>query len=428
MDIFIGIDAGTSGCRAIAINHDEQLVATVVISHPGSHHQGDAVTQDPEVWWRTLTTCLQQLVQQLPKNTPRAISIAATSGTLLLTDSQGNPLGPALMYNDHQSHAQSQYLKTLGISDHPALETSGSLAKLIWLHSHHGSQAAHALHHADWLAGKLTGHYGYSDENNGLKMGFDALTQCWPPWVLQLPHVGPLLPQVVPPGTPIANVDGTIASALGLTPKTLVIAGTTDSTAAVIASGVKKIGDAVTSLGSTLVCKILSTQPIFSAQYGVYSHRLYQRWICGGASNTGGAVLNHYFDTTTLTTLSQKMDITQPTTLKYYPLLAPGERFPINNPHHPPQMDPRPPQDVIFLQGLFEGIADIEQLAYQRLAELGTSSPTRVFTLGGGAKNTAWQKIREKKLGIPIIISQHSEAAYGSARLAKAGYLGESLW
>lgn len=428
MDIFIGIDAGTSGCRAIAITCDEQLAATVAISHPSPHRQGDAVTQDPEIWWYTLTTCLQQLAQQLPKHIPRAISIAATSGTLLLTDTQGNPLGHTLMYNDHQSHAQSQYLKTLGISDHPALETSGSLAKLLWLHNRHGSQAAHALHHADWLAAKLTGHYGYSDENNGLKMGFDALTQCWPAWVLQLSHVSPLLPQVVPPGTPMGHVDGAIASALGLTPKTQVIAGTTDSTAAVIASGVKQTGDAVTSLGSTLVCKILSAQPIFSAPYGVYSHRLYQRWICGGASNTGGAVLNHYFDTATLATLSQKMDITQPTALKYYPLLTPGERFPINNPHHSPQMEPRPPQDVIFLQGLLEGIADIERLAYRRLAELGADPPTRIFTLGGGAKNPAWQKIREKKLGVPIIISQYSEAAYGSARLAKAGYLGEALW
>ena len=50
--------------------------------------------------------------------------------------------------------------------------------------------------------------------------------------------------------------------------------GTTDSIAAFLASGAAGVGEAVTSLGSTLAIKLLSAQPVDDSRYGVYSHRL----------------------------------------------------------------------------------------------------------------------------------------------------------
>lgn len=51
-------------------------------------------------------------------------------------------------------------------------------------------------------------------------------------------------------------------------------AGTTDSIAAFLASGVATVGEAVSSLGSTLAIKLLSDTPVDDSRYGVYSHRL----------------------------------------------------------------------------------------------------------------------------------------------------------
>lgn len=87
---------------------------------------------------------------------------------------------------------------------------------------------------------------------------------------------------------------------------------------------------AVTSLGSTLAIKLLSgTRVEDDARYGLYSHRLGSLgWLVGGASNTGGAVLRQHFSDEQLAELTQRMDAERPTGLDYYPLTAPGERFP----------------------------------------------------------------------------------------------------
>jgi sugar (pentulose or hexulose) kinase len=200
-----------------------------------------------------------------------------------------------------------------------------------------------------------------------------------------------------------------------------VVTGTTDSNAACLASSANKIGDAVTSLGSTLVLKILSDQPVFDSRYGIYSHRLGDRWLVGGASNSGGAVLRHYFKPSEITDLTNTMQIDQPTGLEYYPLISAGERFPLNDPDLLPRLTPRPATDSRFFQAILEGIANIEQQGYQRLQELGAPRPKQVFSIGGGAVNEPWRLMRERHLKVPVIRAAQQEAAYGTARLALSG-------
>jgi hypothetical protein len=89
------------------------------------------------------------------------------------------------------------------------------------------------------------------------------------------------------PGEPFAYIDPVVAKKLGLPPSVQIAAGTTDAVAGFIATGADQLGDAVTSLGTTLVVKQLTTQPIFAADHGVYSHRLGEHWLVGGASNSG---------------------------------------------------------------------------------------------------------------------------------------------
>ncbi len=77
-------------------------------------------------------------------------------------------------------------------------------------------------------------------------------------------------------------------------------------------------------------------------------------------SNAGGAVLLKHFPLETLKTLIPRLQTDKPTGLNYYPLANPGERFPINDPMLAPQVDPRPDSDERFLQGLLEGLVEIE--------------------------------------------------------------------
>jgi sugar (pentulose or hexulose) kinase len=90
-------------------------------------------------------------------------------------------------------------------------------------------------------------------------------------------------------------------------------------------------------------------------------------------------------------------------------------------------MMPRPADDAVFLQALLEGIAKIEELGYRRLAELGGPQLTSVTTIGGGAANESWSRIRAAALGVPLKMPMSDEAAVGVARLALSALGGRSL-
>jgi sugar (pentulose or hexulose) kinase len=323
------------------------------------------------------------------------------------------------MYNDGRSQAEAQRIAQIAPQESAAHGATSTLAKL--LHLNPSPDVKFALHQADWIVGNLTGHYGISDENNCLKLGYDAINKCWPAWLDRLHINRMLLPRVLMPGTPIALITAEISQRFALPSTTLVVAGTTDSTAAFIATGAHQIGEAVTSLGSTLVMKVISATPIFSPQHGVYSQPLGDKWLVGGGSNSGGAVLLHHFSKEQLTAMTPKLTPEQLTGLDYYPLIKPGERFPISDATLPPRLIPRPADDLIFFQALLEGMARIEQQGYKLLAELGAPYPSSIRSAGGGANNSGWSSIRQQLLGVPFVQAVQQEAAYGTALLAKKG-------
>jgi hypothetical protein len=174
----------------------------------------------------------------------------------------------------------------------------------------------------------------------------------------------------------------------------------------------------MTSIGTTLAIKLLSDRPVFDPERGVYSHRIKDLWLAGGASNSGGGVLLEYFSAEQMQQMSTKLRPDQPTGLSYYPLKTPGERFPINDPNHQPKLTPRPDDDVSFFQAMLEGIAEIERLAYETLRQAGAPAALKVYTAGGGASNEAWNQIRQTILGIEIGPAQYREASTGVARIA----------
>jgi D-ribulokinase len=277
--------------------------------------------------------------------------------------------------------------------------------------------AVQVVHQADWIAGLLCGAFGESDENNALKTGYDPVTRAWPDWLADAGVDPGKLPRVRQPGAAVRPLGGA-GVRFGLPAAAVLRAGTTDGCAAFIATGAREVGDGVTSLGSTLVLKLLSAVPITSEADGIYSHRLGDLWLPGGASNTGGRVIEALFPGEDLAALSAAIDPERPTGLDYYPLPGPGERFPVNDPALSPRLEPRPAEPALFFQGVLEGIAAIEGLAYRRLEELGAPRLRSVRTVGGGAANHAWERIRQRRLGVPFLPAFSQEACIGAARLA----------
>jgi len=427
--VFLGIDIGTSGIRASCIDAEEKELLSHHIGFQAELPVDGKNEQDPASWLQLLDRLLAQTASKLQSLDSRfrisAISIDGTSSTLLVCRKDGTPLSPALMYNDQQSRKQAAMISRFAPAESAVHGASSSLAKALYLLEQY-PQTELLCHQADWLAASLTGSYGISDENNCLKLGYDCIGQCWPKWLTEnsehtiIPKS--LLPKVIAPGSRSGTVTPALIEKYRLDENCIVVAGTTDSNAAVLATGANQIGDAVTSLGSTLVIKLFSERPIFHPGYGIYSHRLNNHWLVGGASNSGGAVLLQHFTQTQLDEMTPLLKPEQPTGLDYYPLPGTGERFPQNDSSKPCKISPRPDSDIEFFQALLEGMAEIEAEGYRRLEALGATPVKRIFTAGGGNKNPAWHRIRQRITGIDIISAKTDEACFGSALLAKQGF------
>jgi len=421
-DLFVGIDCGTSGVRAVAIDRQHRLSAE------GACAMRDAGEdlRSPRTWevamWRALTA----LFVRIDTTRVRAIAVDGTSGTLLPVNGTGQPLTGPLMYND--AVADAEILATIARiapADSAVHGASSGLARFVDLQNRLQRDSDctphRILHQADWLSGQLSGRFDVSDQNNALKTGFDAVADRWPAWIADCGADVDLLPEVVAPGTVVGTLQKKLATQYQLSSDVLIVAGTTDGCASFLATGASEAGDAVTALGTTLTIKMLSDKPLYQPEYGLYSHRLGDRWLAGGASNTGGNVLLHYFDSARIQALSEQMDTTTPAKLDYYPLREAGERFPVNDPNHVPRVTPRPDSDVEFLKELFSGIASVEALAYERLQQLGAPRLLTLRSVGGGSSNQAWTRIREQRMDMRFSSVLFSEAAAGCALLALQG-------
>ena len=411
-DAFIGIDLGTSGARAAALDSGGRILALA----QREMDSGDAKMRDPLEWLRVVESAITEVQRRLRACRIAALSVDATSGTVLTVDSRGEPIGPALMYNDAVDRPDAvRAISDAAPRNSAAHGAASALARAIVLQERPGT--TRILHQADWIAERLAGHPVPSDESNALKTGYDPVDRRWPDWLSATPLNQSLLPEVVPSGTRIAESCGSFGLPTGVP----IIAGFTDGCASFWATGARNPGDGVTALGSTTTLKLLSDQPVFSPAYGIYSHRIGDSWLAGGASNSGGAALAQFFAPQEIADLSTRIDPEKDSGLDYMVLPRPGERFPVADPALMPRVVPRPDDDAAFLHGLLEGIARTERLGYERLAEFGAPSLACIRSVGGGATNAVWTRLRIRILGVPSAQPHSGEAATGAARLAMAG-------
>lgn len=417
----LGIDVGTSGVRAALLSETGAVCALAA----ARMDEIGADLRAPQVWEGTLALALSRLDPAL-KAEIGALSVDATSGTVVALDARHTPLGTALLYNDAvDDPAIPEAIAALAPRQSAAHGASSGLARALALSRRPG--CALVLHQADWIASRLGAPVGVSDESNALKTGYDPVARAWPEWIAALPLSDVALPEVVPAGQPTGQVSADAAARHALPEGAVIVAGMTDGCASFLATGAAHPGEGVSALGTTLTLKLLSDKPLFAPEYGLYSHRIGDLWLAGGASNSGGAALAVHFAPEVIADLCRNIDPTTDSGLDYYPLPRPGERFPVNDPALPPRLEPRPAEEALFLKGLLEGIARIEALGYARLAELGAPALTRLRSVGGGAQNTVWTALRARLIQAEMVEAASTEAAVGVARAARAHLDGQPL-
>ncbi|MBO8231336.1 sugar kinase [Prochlorococcus marinus str. MU1402] len=402
-NFFGGLDFGTSGVRISVVNFDKELIYSNSVSYEYSF-------KDPNSWINSCEKLLDNIPIEVKSNLSK-LAISGTSGTLTALDFEGQPMGKAIPYYQ-ACNEQKVLLESLTFEEDHLRSPYSSLAKALKLIDKYGTNIL-LRHQSDWITGWFLKDWTHGEEGNNLKLGWDLKKESWPKSYLNTSWEK-CLPQIVKSGKILGKVNFNLAERFNLNKKLILISGTTDSNASVIAAGLGK-EDGLTVLGTTIVVKKIIDNPI--KKQGITNHRVNGDWICGGASNAGCGILSQFFSDVELKELSRQINPSKNTSINLLPLNSKGERFPINNSNLEPILGPRPISDSLYLHALFEGLARIELKGWEKLGELTGSLPKKIITIGGGSKNPQWRKIREKIINIPIV-SCKKTTSFGTALLA----------
>ena len=440
--IFMGIDVGTSGARAVLVDEKGWMLheASLGFSLQNSLVGGEPgwFQQSPQMWWESLLSCISDCVLHLKAkgiaaDRIKCVSVTSTSGTVIPLDSDFNPLHDAVMYNDSRSAKQAQsanvelgsLTKRLGYK----FDASFGLSKMLWFKDalpgvfERTRMFAHA---GDYIIGKLCSIYGVTDYTNSLKSGYDLEDLKWPEEITgRLGVSADKLPEVLPPGTPIGHISPECSAKTGLSVATAVALGMTDGCTSQIASGAASLQQWNTTIGTTLVIKGVTEKLILDPQGRIYSHRHPEGyWMPGGASNVGGDCLKNNFKPESFDELNAMIKDRGPSGMIVYPLERKGERFPLRNADATGFRKGEPADEAELYQAYLEGVGFVERLAYDVLEELGAVIGGSIYSAGGATKSKEWLKIRANIMGKEMLVPEVPGGHMGAAILAAS----KSYW
>ncbi|MFI5757251.1 FGGY-family carbohydrate kinase [Streptomyces sp. NPDC051569] len=428
----MGIDLGTQSVRALAVTDDGHVLgrgsAPLTGRRDGNRHE-----QLPADWWEGARTAIRQTLRHLSAARVRGLAVCGTSGTVLLTDARGTPLTPALMYDDGRAGAEARDAQEAGADVWRALghriQPSWALAKLLWLvradrgPGAPGFRGARVCHQPDFVTGRLVGGPVPTDSSHALKTGYDPRARTWPTAVHEeLGLSGLDFPDVVAPGTLLGTVCREAAAGTGLAEGTPVLAGMTDGCAAQLGSGAWETGQWNTVLGTTLVLKGVTAEPLRDPAGVLYSHRSPDgTWLPGGASSVGAGALTQAFPGADLARLDRLAADREPASAVAYPLVSRGERFPFLAADAEAFLLGRPVDDADHHAALLQGVALVERLCLAYVGLLGAPVDGPVTFTGGATRSPYWNQLRADVMGRTAIIPEHTDSALGMAVLAAHG-------
>ncbi|MGK5693615.1 FGGY-family carbohydrate kinase [Streptomyces sp. URMC 128] len=417
---WLGIDLGTQSVRVLLVTAAGGVLGSGSAPLTG-RRDGVRHEQDPERWWSALCTASRAALDSAPGVPVGGLAVCGTSGTVLLTDGSGRPVSPALMYDDGRAAAEAARARETGL----AVQDTWALPKALWLVGEYGG-GLRLCHQPDLIVTRLTGAPCPADSSHALKTGYDLEHDTWPETALvRLGVPEGLLPDVVRPGTRLGEVCPAAADATGIPAGTPVLAGMTDGCAAQIASGALRPGSWNSVLGTTLVLKGATRDPVRDPTGVVYNHRAPDgTWLPGGASSVGAGALTAHFPDADPAAMDERAAAFEPSRAVAYPLVSPGERFPFRAPDATALVLGEPEGDAGLWAALLQGVGFAERLCLDYLHHLGAPLDGPLTFTGGGARSRYWNQLRADILARPARVPEQTEPALGMAALAAYGASG----
>ncbi|MES3047639.1 xylulokinase [Sphingomonas faeni] len=434
--MFLGIDIGTSGVKAVVLDQHGSVVGqgtaalTVQRPHPLWSEQ------DPDAWWKA-TIAAVQAIDPSVRRSVRGVGLAGQMHGATLLDADDKPLRPAILWNDGRCFAKCEALERAV----PDLRTiSGNIAmpgftapKLLWVREHEPevfAKIATVLLPKDYVRLLMTGDKASDLSDSAGTLWLDVGGRCWSDEILAACGLTQAqMPKLYEGSEITGTLTAEVAELWGM-PQVPVAAGGSDNAAGAVGVGVVKDGDALLSLGTSGVIFVATNdfRPNPARAVHAFCHALPGMWhqmsvhlsaascIDWVARITGAAGAADLFARAEAAGPASGPEI-------FLPYLS-GERTPHNDPEVRGaflRLDNDTDAGRLS-QAVLEGVAFALADGLDVLREAGTTVE-RLAVIGGGARSRYWGEVIAAAMEVELVYLQGGEVgpALGAARLAQIG-------
>jgi xylulokinase len=442
--ITLGIDIGTSGVKAVLVDHEgtghDRVVAVVSSPLKVRRPKPGWSEQAPEDWWQA-TLCCCDLIHVANPTELAACTAIGLSGQMhgaTLLDGQGDVLRPCILWNDGRSAAQCAALE----AEWPALrQVTGNLAmpgftapKLRWVREHEPdvfAKVAHVLLPKAYVRYRLCGEMIEEMSDASGTLWLDVAARRWSDDALAACGLDvQQMPRLVEGSDRAGTLHRELAARWGMRVPPVIAGGAGDNAAGAIAVGATKSGDAFVSLGTSgvLWCTTDRFAPNTDHAVHAFCHAIPDTWHQMGVLLSAASCLSWWatINGCTEQALLKELRPGAVTTAFFAPYLA-GERTPHNDTNVRggfAMLDASHTRRDLTL-ALLEGVSYAMRDAQQALAAAGAVL-VEADLLGGGARSSFWCQLMADVLAMPLhqVTQSETGCASGAARLAAVAAMG----
>jgi len=290
----IGVDVGTSGCKAVLLGTDGCVVHTAVDSYQTRRSIGGEVTQDARDWLRAVRSTIRSCAQAADGRSIDGIGVTAPAHVGVLTDADGNPLARSLLAFDGRPARVVEPLRQRYGDEYFArtfvdLSASWTLPQLVWLREEAPElwpRIRYLLTQKDWIRYQLTG-VALIDRSDAAGTGM--VDQRAGRWIGEIcgdvglsPHQ---LPEIVASTASGGTLLRTCARVLGVKSGIPIVVGATDTAAELVSVGASRAGHSLVKIASTGTVVGVSRTPMARSGLLTYPHAVPGLWYTLGATN-----------------------------------------------------------------------------------------------------------------------------------------------